>query len=196
MTTRQLNVLTVLWIIVLILAIVGKVKAQDDELYVCRDYDFEWVRLEFHNIPVSWDEVGWGYVALGASQEGRTLIADALLDDESEPYVAGQAAIFAWDGSELVGDANSPACEGTNRPPAEDVTMNGTEGGELRAVAGQCYLAYIDNGDGGESRVNDSNNPDGIEWKADEAGAVHLITGGGGQTTDAADYRLEPVACK
>jgi len=37
--------------VVLLMAGLAPAAAQDGTLYVCRDPRFEWVRLEFHNIP-------------------------------------------------------------------------------------------------------------------------------------------------
>lgn len=88
---------------------------------------------------------------------------------------------------------NAPSCEdaGAHREDPVDVNLDPVEDGE----PGECYVAYIQNGDGGESRVNDGDHPNGIVWQADDTGTVHLITGGGGQTTNAGDYRLDPVPC-
>lgn len=114
--------------VVLLMAGLAPAAAQDGTLYVCRDPRFEWVRLEFHNIPADWQDangVGWWYLADAGAMYGNTLVVDAktTMDYQLEQLGigVGSAIVGKGDYSEsLVGNANSPQCDPAKSPIQED----------------------------------------------------------------------------
>lgn len=114
-----------LFFLILVLIILARqpAAAQDTAPTVCRDPRYETVRLEFHNIPQSWQESGWWYLADGASLYGNILVADALTGYEvnESGITAGMAIIGTADYSyELRGDADSPPCDVALSPLQEE----------------------------------------------------------------------------
>lgn len=106
-------------------------KADDNNIYVCRDMSLESIRLEFRNLPEEWlsDQVSWWYLADGATLKDNTLIADALVDYpvNNDDIVPGMAIIGAADYSiEIRGNADSLPCESeaTPTPTETEVISN------------------------------------------------------------------------
>lgn len=111
---------TIVLVLIGLLAILPSAARAQDVPYVCRDPLYETPRFEFRNLPVDLfvydNDDGYWYVADGATQDGTTIIADALSQDR-DGYLAGTATL----GTDkqaflLVGDASSPLCDATPAP--------------------------------------------------------------------------------
>ena len=111
--------LTLIVVLLIRIGVVAAPAAAQDNFYVCRDPRFATIRMEFHNIPATWqdpDGVGWWYLADGAAMYGKTLVADATV--KSDPQLEalgigiGSAIVGKGDYSEsLVGNADSSLCD-------------------------------------------------------------------------------------
>lgn len=132
--------IAVLWIIVFILLFVlssYEANAQDSELYVCRDASIVG-RFEFRNIPQEW--TAYWYLADGLTQEGDTLLADALTEypDDSSGITAGMVVLGNMDYSvEIRGDVQTPMCDLQNAPMPLVVVNN-----SIVATGRTCTVKY------------------------------------------------------
>lgn len=159
-------------LVLLLLAAAGRVSAADG-ITMCRDGDFAWVRVRTTGlVGLEGQGVTWWYVAEGANFEGDVFVSDGettvgVWSDELQDYV-------------LYSSVGVPVC-GALTAQVADLHLAGSPG--------TCYLAYLQD-DEGSWRLDDREHPDGIPWRADTDGQVHVIVGAANAT-----YQLVETPC-
>lgn len=161
-------------------------QANAQEITVCRDPDYDWVRFVFSGVPETVENGTLYWNGEGASFEGSTVLVDADANGYAFIQIVYEdGGYFDWHAG-----PDTPYCAEIVEDPVETIHLPSLEGNPHN-----CYMAYIQNEGGGESLVTDDAHPTGIVWRVADDGTIHLITGGGGQSNEPADYRLEAVAC-
>lgn len=183
---RRLTILMTI-IVLFVGSIIGAgTPARAAAITVCRDTSVAWLRYRFSGID--WNADTFHYVALGASQQGNTLIADALLEDNGDGLVFAGEAFVAY----YIADNKWFTLKGTpsTAPCGSDKGWHPGASSIAVSLVSDCAYVEIQDAYGHWSRVSDTTHPDGILLHYGDS-----LIGGPGQSTDPDDYRAVATAC-